>query len=90
MKKLIVAAVLVLSACEYKADTCKDLIKKVCQAKMIEDVPPDVVAQRGPELLKNCSTYVWQLKEASGISDDQCVADMSRALQSYQAGVLPL
>lgn len=85
MKKLIIAAVLVLSACETKADACKDLIKKVCKAKMIEDIPPDVVAQRGAQLLQNCTTYVWQLKEASGVSDDQCVADMSNALQSYSA-----
>lgn len=84
MKKLIVAA-LFLTACPSTKDTCKSLIKKVCKAKMVEEIPPDVVAERGDQMLENCVKYVLRLKALSGVSDEQCVADMTSNLKSYEA-----
>ncbi len=83
MKKLIVAA-LFMTACPSAKDTCKDLIKKVCKAKMAEEIPPEVIAERGDQMLENCINYVLRLKQLSGVSDEQCVADMTRNLQSYE------
>ena len=83
MKKLFLPLML-LMACETQADICKGLIRKVCEAKMYDEFPPDVIAKSGDEMLKRCQGYVEGLKEVAGISDDQCVKDMTRVLQSYQ------
>ena len=75
---------MLLMACETQADVCKGLIRKVCEAKMYDEFPPDVIAKSGDEMLKSCQKYIDGLKDAAEISDAQCVKDMTRVLQSYQ------
>lgn len=50
---------------------------------MADELPPEVVAERGAELARNCRTYVNKLRVVAGVSDSQCVVDMTRVLANY-------
>lgn len=69
--------------CQSDSERCQDMIRRLCGAQMVAEVPPATVAQYGRELIDSCQEHVNELRIAAGVGDIQCVADMARVLRQY-------